>query len=77
MTRLMKRAANYAKRNDFIRADAAKELSDNLKELLPIYIDTSIQLPDTKTAKACPTGDKYYLYDLYYNLGTKQNLKQE
>ena len=72
MTRLMKRAANYAKNNDFIRADAAKELSDELKELLPIYLDTFIQVPDTKTAKACPTGDKYYLYDLYHGLDTKQ-----
>lgn len=73
MTRLMKRAANYAKRNDFVRADAAKELSNELKELLPIYLDTDIQVPDTKTAKACPTGDKYYLYDLYQSLDTKQS----
>ncbi len=70
MTRLMNRAADYAKNNDFIRADAAKELYNDLKELLPIYLDTSIQVPDTKTAKACPTGDKYYLYDLHNGLNS-------
>ena len=68
----MERAADYAKNNDFIRAEAAKELSDELKDLLPIYLDTSIEVPDTKTAKACPLGDKYYLYDLYHGLNEEQ-----
>lgn len=62
--RLINRAADYSKKNDFIRAEAATEYSDNLKQLLSIYSDQPISVPDTNISKDCPSGDKYYLLNL-------------
>lgn len=62
--RLINRAADYSKKNDFIRAEAATEYSDDLNQILSIYLDQSIFVPETNISKNCPPGDKYYLLNL-------------
>jgi hypothetical protein len=65
--RLTIRYANYIKDGDIVRAEAILETRNELAEILSIYIDLPIKVPDEKTSKGCPYGDRYYLFDLFNN----------
>ncbi len=67
--RLTVRYANYIRDGDTVRAQAIKETQEDLEEILKIYIqfELPIEVPDLKTCKNCPLGDKFYLGDIYFN----------
>jgi hypothetical protein len=63
--KLQNRLANYNKVGDNDRADAIKEISKDLEEIIIIYQNTYIKTPTEDIIKANPNGDLYFLYNLY------------
>lgn len=56
-----RREANYTTAGDALRAEAARELKEQLKSLLAVYLGKQIPAPSMKMAKAAPYGDVYSL----------------
>ena len=56
-----RREANYATAGDAMRAEAARELKEQLEDLLTVYLGKQIPVPSMKVAKAAPHGDVYSL----------------
>jgi hypothetical protein len=63
-THAMRRAADYKVKNDFVRGDAAEDLAKQLAELMTIYFNSNVVVPNHKQARSAPFGDRYYLLDL-------------
>lgn len=56
-----RREANYATAGDIMRAEAARELKEQLKGLLTVYSGKQVRAPSMKMAKAAPHGDALWL----------------
>ncbi len=62
MNHAQQRHANYSRDDDTMRADAAKNLADILKDLLELYLNSGVPAPTMKIAKRAPYGDYTFLF---------------
>lgn len=60
-----RRSLGYAAKGDAERAKAAKELSEDLKGLFCLYLNSGVPAPTTREARAAPHGEPEYLSKLY------------
>ncbi|HEX9001504.1 MAG TPA: hypothetical protein VGB07_16475 [Blastocatellia bacterium] len=65
MEHAYRRSRDYASKGDAERAEIAKELSEELGELLNLYLNTGVPAPTTREARAAPHGEPDYLLKTY------------
>ena len=61
LTHAQRREANYASAGDAPRAEAARELKEQLENLLAVYLGKQVPAPSMKIAKAAPYDDVHSL----------------
>ncbi len=66
MEHAYRRSRDYAYKGDTERAEAAKDLSEELGELLGLYLNTGVPAPTTREARAAPFGDPQYLLKTHF-----------
>jgi hypothetical protein len=62
--RMTNRIADYKRKNDTEREEAARETNEDLKNILAIYTNSGIGTPTKKLVKENPYGDIFFLRNL-------------
>ena len=58
--KMINRATNYKKKNDFDRLEASKSYCEDLKKLIDIYKNSKLKPPTKKRLEDIPYDDLYY-----------------